>query len=288
MGKFAFLSLALLAVQALFVRAEDTAADTAENVAKETLKTIPEISVNISTTFPDSEVFGVKLINGKPTQAQVKVTNNEPDPITVSVIGGTLWTLSEPSQNVRNLTMTRYSVEVPSKSEETVTYSFSTELLPQELNLNLAAVVSRKDGFLYTIPAFNGTVSVVEPEMSIFDPQVLAIFILRTAKFLVRANIRIHSIFLYFFVLASFVGASYFFYTLWIAPYFPQKRKPVKTHDRAKKPSRQQAGVDAGEPASDTPPVAKTYDAEWIPAHHIHRPEPRKVKSGSGRSKSRA
>lgn len=90
------------------------------------------------------------------------------------------------------------------------------------------------------------------------------------------------------FVLASFVGASYFFYTLWIAPYFPQKRKPAKTQERVKKSLRQQTGTDSGDQAPETPAVAKTYDAEWIPAHHIQRPEPRKVKSGSGRAKPRA
>ncbi|EAS31848.3 translocon-associated protein [Coccidioides immitis RS] len=265
MGKFGLISLALLSLQTLLVRAEDAAATTPKEAIVED-KDAPSLDVDISTTFPDSEIFGVKLVNGLPTNALVKFTNNEPDPVTVDVIGASLWTLSEPSQNVRNLTMKRYNVEVAANSEKTLTYGFATEMLPQELSLNIAAMVAKKDGFLFTVPAYNGTITVVEPDMSIFDPQV---------------------IFLYFFVSATFVGASYFLYTLWIAPYFPQKRKPVKSHDRAKKASRQQAGVDSGDQVSDSPAVAKTYDAEWIPAHHIHRPEARKVKSGSGRSKNR-
>ncbi|KAI1976991.1 hypothetical protein LOZ53_002024 [Ophidiomyces ophidiicola] len=267
MGRFAFLSIALLSVQALLAQAEDATPDAPVNVAEDVVKEMPTINVNVSTTFPNSEVFGVKLVNGLPTNAQLKFINNEPEPVTVSVIGGSLWTLSTPAQNVRNLTTSRPGIEVASNSEATIGYDISTELLPQDLALNLAAVVSRKDGLLFTIPAFDGPVSIVEPAMSIFDPQV---------------------IFLYVVVLGSFVGACYLFYTLWIAPYFPQKRKPAKAHDRTKKSSRDQTGVDSGDQAPETPAVAKSYDTEWIPAHHINRPEARKVKSGSGKAKNRA
>ncbi|EEP83005.1 conserved hypothetical protein [Uncinocarpus reesii 1704] len=172
MGKFAFLSLALLSVQALVARAEDAAANPDKPVLDDAANAVPQVNVDVSTTFPDSEVFGVKLVNGLPTTAQVKIANNEPDPITVNIIGGSLWTLSEPSQNVHNLTVSRYGVEIDAKSEKTITYNFVTELLPQDLSLNLATMVAKKDGLIFTMPAYNGTVSVVEPEMSIFDPQV--------------------------------------------------------------------------------------------------------------------
>lgn len=120
-------------------------------------------------------MFGVKLVNGRPTHAEVKFKNLDSEPVTVTAIGGSLWTLTEPAQSVRNLTTTRYGVDVEGNSEETVVYTFATELLPQDLGLNLAAMVLKKDGVLFTLPAYNGTVSVVEPEMSIFDPQVSVI-----------------------------------------------------------------------------------------------------------------
>ncbi|KAI1933433.1 hypothetical protein LOZ66_006439 [Ophidiomyces ophidiicola] len=285
MGRFAFLSIALLSVQALLAQAENATPDAPVNVAEDAVKEMPTINVNVSTTFPNSEVFGVKLVNGLPTNAQLKFINNEPEPVTVSVIGGSLWTLSTPAQNVRNLTTSRPGIEVASNSEATIGYDISTELLPQDLALNLAAVVSRKDGLVFTIPAFDGPVSIVEPAMSIFDPQVSVATIFPNSNLSVLILTRI---FLYVVVLGSFVGACYLFYTLWIAPYFPQKRKPAKTHDRTKKSSRDQTGVDSGDQAPETPAVAKSYDTEWIPAHHINRPEARKVKSGSGKTKNRA
>lgn len=115
----------------------------------------------------------MKLVNGHPTQALISVTNNEDSPVTVNFIGGTLWNLDdENSQVVRNLTATRYSVEVPAGQKESLSYSFATEMHPQDVRLQLASVISSTEGNFYTLYAYNGTVSVVEPETSIFDPQM--------------------------------------------------------------------------------------------------------------------
>lgn len=93
-----------------------------------------------------------------------------------------------------------------------------------------------------------------------------------------------YSLFLYFFLLAAAVGVGYWFYSIWVVPYFPQKRRPAKKAAPVKK-------IDVGTVASDTEgPVvstgSKAYNEEWIPSHHIQRPEARRVKSGA-RPKSR-
>jgi hypothetical protein len=102
----------------------------------------------------------------------VTFTNNEASPVTVNFIGGTLSTLDEESKLVRNLTATRYSVEIPAGEKESLSYSFATEMHPQDLRLSLASVISDNEGRFFTVYAYNGTVSVVEPETSIFDPQM--------------------------------------------------------------------------------------------------------------------
>ncbi|CEL08905.1 Putative Function: the signal-sequence receptor (Precursor) [Aspergillus calidoustus] len=261
MARFSFLSLALLSVQALI--GGTLAADAAEKV--EEAFEAPSLAVAAQAAFPASEIFGVKLVNGHPTQALVTFTNNEASPVTVNFIGGTLSTLDEESKLVRNLTATRYSVEIPAGEKESLSYSFATEMHPQDLRLSLASVISDNEGRFFTVYAYNGTVSVVEPETSIFDPQI---------------------IFLYFFLLTCFGGVVYFFYTVWVAPYFPQKRKTAKAVEASKKTSgaAKKAEVPVESPAVSS---ATTYNADWIPAHHINRPEARKVK-GTTRSKSRA
>lgn len=98
-----------------------------------------------------------------------------------------------------------------------------------------------------------------------------------------------NSIFLYFFLLTSFGGIVYFFYVTWIAPYFPQKRRAGKGGEGAKKSGAAKRVDEQGSASGSDVPVtsATTYNAEWIPSHHINKPEARKVK-GTGRSKSRA
>ncbi|KAL6248401.1 Increased recombination centers protein 22 [Rhinocladiella similis] len=225
--------------------------------------TSPALAVTVEASFPNAEIFGIKLVNGKPTEAVLTFMNEEPDPVTIQFVGGSLWTpdLTNP-RIVRNLTTAQYAVEITPGEKESLPYTFQTNMHPQDLRLNLAAVVSSHNTF-YTLQAFNGTVSVVEQDASIFDPQIL---------------------FLYCFLLACAVAVGYFFYTIWIVPYFPQKRKQTTKKASAKKIEVGSVQSDNEGPAIST--GAKTYNEEWIPTHHIQRPEARRVKSG-GRPKSR-
>ncbi|KAI9736591.1 MAG: hypothetical protein M1835_003321, partial [Candelina submexicana] len=198
-------------------------------------------------------------------------------PVKVAFVGGSLWTpLNDPqgTRQVRNLTTTKYNVEIPAGEKESLSYHFATELQPQDMRLSLAAILSDSKGAYHTVQAFNETVTIVEPETSIFDPQIL---------------------FLYLFLLAAFGGVIYFIYNTWIATLFPQKRRAGKGGERAKRSSGQSKKVDPADQISvlgaDGPAVtsgAKAYDESWIPTHHINKPEARRVKSGQpARTKSR-
>lgn len=133
----------------------------------------PNLNVKVSVSFPQSEIFGIKLVNGHATEARLSISNNEPTPIGVSIVGGSL-SLEQGGESrvVRNLTAQKYAIEIPAGAEETVPYSFTTELHPQDLRLQLVAVLSdNKNGF-FTVPVYNETVSVVEAATSFFDPQM--------------------------------------------------------------------------------------------------------------------
>lgn len=132
-----------------------------------------KLAVSASAVFPASEIFGVKLVNGQSTQAIVTFSNEEESPVSVNFIGGSLWSLDDgDSRIVRNLTAKRYSVEIPAGQKQALNYDFATEMHPQDLVLALASVVSNEEGRFFTVQAYNGTVSVVEPDTSIFDPQM--------------------------------------------------------------------------------------------------------------------
>lgn len=134
----------------------------------------PVLNVKVDAKFPDAEIFGIKIVNGKPTNVQLSFSNQEPEPVSVQFVGGSLWTTDyDPSgaRIVRNLTSKQYGVLVPAGESETLPYTFQTNMHPQELRLNLAAIIGKGNNF-YSQQAFNGTVQVVEPDSSIFDPQM--------------------------------------------------------------------------------------------------------------------
>ena len=121
----------------------------------------------------------MKLVNGHPTQALLSIVNEEPEPINVAFVGGSLWAqrpLSESEADgeyiVRNFTTTKYNIQIPAGEKESVSYRFATELHPQDLKLKLFAVVTSDKGAVYTAQAFDETVSIVEPDTSFFDPQL--------------------------------------------------------------------------------------------------------------------
>ncbi|KAF2681629.1 hypothetical protein K458DRAFT_391586 [Lentithecium fluviatile CBS 122367] len=261
-------SLLLLSLRAL----NAFAAIEVENVEEVEEPQTPNIKVSVKTSFPQSEIFGVKLINGHATEARLSFNNEEPTPITVSLVGGTLLQdAGADTRILRNLTGQRYGLEIPGGEEQTVTYTFTTEMHPQDLRLQLVAVLQDSKQAFFTVSAFNETVSVVEAPTSIFDPQI---------------------VFLYLVLLGAFGGTVYFIYNTWITTFFPQKRRGGKGGERAKKSSGGSKKVDPAEQVAvvgaDGPAVtsgSKAYDASWIPAQHLQRPEAKRVRSGTPKTK---
>jgi hypothetical protein len=231
----------------------------------------PNLKVTISASFPQSEIFGVKLINGHQTQAVFSISNEEPEPVSVSVIGGSLIQDGPEPHILRNLTATRYTTQIPAGESETITYSFSTEMHPQNVRLQLVAILKDNKDAFYTLAAYNETVSIVEAPTSIFDPQI---------------------IFLYLVLLGVFAGTLYFVYNTWITTFFPQKKRGGKGGERAKRSSGGSKKVDPADQVAvvgaDGPAVtsgSKAYDESWIPAQHLQRPEAKRVRSGTPKTR---
>ncbi|KAF1970994.1 hypothetical protein BU23DRAFT_510666 [Bimuria novae-zelandiae CBS 107.79] len=261
-------SLFLFSLRALNAFAAIEVENVEEVVESEQAQT-PNLKVSISASFPQSEIFGVKLINGHATQARLSINNQEPEPVTVAIIGGSLIKdAGDQTHILRNLTGQRYGLEIPGGEEQTLTYSFATEMHPQDVRLQLVAVVQDKKNNFFTLSAYNETVTIVEAPTSIFDPQI---------------------IFLYIVLLGAFGGTVYFIYNTWITTLFPQQKRGGKGGERAKKssegskkvdPTKQVAVVGADGPAVTS--GAKAYDESWIPAQHLQRPEAKRISSGRG------
>ncbi|KAF7553641.1 hypothetical protein G7046_g7042 [Stylonectria norvegica] len=223
------------------------------------------LGADVTTTFPDADIFGVKLVNGRPTKALVEITNNEAKPIQLALLTGQLGSTKEVAADVpayksilRNLTAVQYNLEIDAGEKKSVPFAFTQDMQPQDVLLQLVAVITDSDGNVFQVQAHSQTASIVEPPTSFFDPQI---------------------IFLYLFLTAGFAGTLYFVYKTWIEALFPQAKRP-RTAKKAKK-------VEVADPLSGSESTAvatgtgKDYDESWIPDHHINRPVAKRVKSGA-------
>ncbi|KAK2590923.1 hypothetical protein QQS21_011384 [Conoideocrella luteorostrata] len=225
----------------------------------------PELKAELKTTFHDADLLGVRLINGRPTKTLVEITNNEDAPIQIAFLAGLLATTKEVPEGtptyqtiIRNLTAVQYNHAIEAGETKSFPYSFSLDMQPQDVRLQLAAVITNAKGHLHQVQAHNGLATVVEAPTSFLDPQI---------------------IFLYLVLSGAFVGTLYFVYKTWIEALFPQAKRSKST---AGKKSKKSSDADAALSGSEPIGVAtgsKTYDESWIPDHHINRPIAKRVKS---------
>ncbi|PHH69488.1 hypothetical protein CDD83_5707 [Cordyceps sp. RAO-2017] len=214
-------------------------------------------------------MLGVRLINGQPTKAIVEVTNREAGPITVALLAGSLARVKElpagaPAYRgiLRNLTAVQYNLVIEAGESKALPFSFVQDMQPQEVRLQIIAVVTTDKGIVQ-VPAHNGTAVIVEAPTGFFDLQI---------------------IFLYLVLSAAFAGTLYFVYKTWIEALFPQAKR-TKTPKKGKKVLDADAALSGSESAGVSTGASKTYDESWIPDHHIKPPVAKRVKSGTGGKK---
>ncbi|KAI0032516.1 hypothetical protein K488DRAFT_49705 [Vararia minispora EC-137] len=181
-------------------------------------------------SFLESNPFG-HIVNGESNAMEVKVENNSGKNTTLHSIAGGLYSPGSDSliKPTNNITYGLYLLE---GAKVTLPYHFHSELKAGDVNLRLE-IEHITDGIRHRATVFNSNVTVVEPELSIFDFKLLST---------------------YFMVTALLGGLGYLAYITFV----PQPKK-------ARKP------VAVPPPEVETVTGTATYQEEWIPEHHLRK-----------------
>jgi len=212
--------------------------------AEPTDTTEPEIL--IQAAFPESNPFG-HVVNGERNQILLVVENKSERNVTLTTVAGSF---HNPDTNalIKNTSALQYGLRLLEGSKLQIPYSFHSEFKPGDLRLNiwLEHVV---DDEKYRVTAYDSIVTIVEPEMSIFDFKLISTYLI---------------------VLGLVGGISYFAYLT----YVPQTKK-----------SRRKTRPSPSEVSAPVGPVTASsgggYQEEWIPEHHLKKTRAGKGKKGA-------
>ncbi|RIA84758.1 translocon-associated protein, alpha subunit [Glomus cerebriforme] len=186
-------------------------------------------TVEITGEFTDNPFN--HIVNGQKNTVKITFDNKGESNYTIDLITGALINKDDPSEIYRNLTTYRYSIAAPSMDHVDFIYNFYAEFPPQDLGLLLYVYFTDENAKKFRGVGYNGTVTVVDPDVSIFDLQLLFMFLI---------------------IGGFFGGIGYLIFQTFFggAKTKKGKKRTVKTED-----------IDAG--SSDK------FDESWIPEHHL-------------------
>nr|GAT61076.1 predicted protein [Mycena chlorophos] len=242
------LSLASLVLSSQVVLDDELNSDAAP--APESEVPVPTDPVIVTAGFPESNVFG-HIINGEKNTIDLAVENKSGKNVTLLSVGGAIYN-AETSQLIKNLTASNFKVPLPESVQLRVPFVFFSECVlrcfPGDIRLSIWLDHTLEDETV-RIDAYDAVVTVVEPEVSLFDFKMITTYLMT----------------------AALLGGLGYVGYLQFGP------KPRKTKKRVAAPADVSAPV-----GSVTATGAGGYQEEWIPEHHMRKPKTGRKKSGAG------
>ncbi|KAK7061268.1 hypothetical protein R3P38DRAFT_2828499 [Favolaschia claudopus] len=230
-------SLATLAFSSQVVLEENS---TAPEIPEVPVSTEPVI---VTAAFPESNPFG-HIINGEKNTLTLTVENKSGKNATLVSVGGAIYN-AQTDTFIKNLTVSTFKVPLVDSVRLQVPYTFFSEFKPGDVRLSLWLEHTLEEESL-RIGAYDSIVTVVEPEVSIFDFKMISTYLM---------------------TIGLLGGLAFVAYNT-----FAPKRPRTK-----KKPAPAAVSAPVG---TVTATGAGGYQEEWIPEHHMRKPKTARKKSG--------
>ncbi|KAI9513000.1 hypothetical protein F5148DRAFT_972590 [Russula earlei] len=190
----------------------------------------------VTASFPESNPFG-QVVNGEINKLLLAIENRTGKNVTLLTVAGEFLdpTTEQLIKAANNLT---YGTVVPDTMRIQLAYNFLSEFKPGDIKLKVW-LEHVTDGEREKISAFDSIVTVVEPELSVFDFKLLSTYAI---------------------ILAILGGLGYVAYLSFIPQ--PKHKKSVPIYASASTVAATGAGG---------------HQEEWIPEHHLRKIKTRKV-----------
>ncbi|KAH9983098.1 hypothetical protein BJV74DRAFT_980827 [Russula compacta] len=190
----------------------------------------------VTASFPESNPFG-HVVNGEINKLLLAIENKTGKNVTILSVAGEFLdpTTEQLIKAANNLT---FGAHLPEATRIQLPYTFYSEFRTGDIKLSLW-LEHLIDGERVKVSAFDSIVTVVEPELSIFDFKLLSTYVM---------------------VLAILSGLGYVTYLSFVPQ--PKQKKTVP--------------ISAPE-STVTATGAGGYQEEWIPEHHLRKTKARKA-----------
>jgi len=205
----------------------------------------PTEPVVVTAAFPESNPFG-HIVNGEKNTITLTVENKSGKNVTLISVGGAVYNVRSDAL-IKNLTALNFKVPLIDSVKLQVPFTFYSEFKPGDIRLNVWLDHTLEEGS-WRIAAYDSIVTVVEPEVSIFDFKMISTYIMTTA------------------LLGGLIYVSY------------KAFGPKRSTRSKKKPAPSAVSAPVG---TVTATGAGGYQEEWIPEHHIRKPKASRQKSGT-------
>ncbi|KAJ6567411.1 hypothetical protein DFH09DRAFT_1156898 [Mycena vulgaris] len=206
----------------------------------------PVEPVVVTAAFPESNPFG-HIVNGEKNTITLTVENKSGKNATLVSVGGAVYNVQNDAL-IKNFTALTFNARLVDLIKLQVPFTFFSEFKPGDIRLNVWLDHTLEDE-LVRLAAYDSIVTVVEPEVSIFDFKMISTYLVTLA------------------LLSGLVYVAY-------GAFAPKRSSRPK-----KKPAASAVSAPVG---AVTATGAGGYQEEWIPEHHMRKPKAARKKSGSG------